>query len=147
MFFYKITRMKKLLIILFFTAFVLFSNAQTVIEMSHPGDANLVLLEVDKPEDADIVVYKTDDKELYEQWDCAWKFKTWGFCNFSVYITKDKNDPKMFDEETGVQLVFNGKIYFTDNPEERGYKTEGFMLEGVFRKYASNEDKKKSKGK
>lgn len=139
--------MKKLLIIIVAFFGVIYGKAQTVIEMSHPGDANIVLLQVDDIKDADIAIYKTDDKELYQQWDCAWKFKTWGFCNFSVYITHDKNDPKMFDEETGVQLVFNGKVYFTDKPEEKGYKTEGFMLEGVFRKYASNDSKAKKKDK
>lgn len=124
---------------------VCYLNSQTVIEMTHPGDANLILLEVDDIKDADIAVYKTDEKDLYEKWDCMWKYKTWGFSNFSIYITKDKNDPKLIDEETDLQLVFHGKIYFTDKPEDRGYKTEGFMLEGVFRKYANNTDNSKDK--
>ncbi len=137
--------MKSFIIFTVILFFVVVAKAQTVIEMTHPGDANLVLLEVDDISKADIAVYKTDKKEEYEKWECKWKFRSWGFSNFSVYITKDENDPKLLDEETGIQHVFHGKIYFTDNPEECGYKTEGFMLEGVFRKYANNESDKKDK--
>lgn len=138
--------MKLILISLFITLNVC-AFTQTVIEMTHPGDANLILLEVDNIEDADIAVLKTDDKEQYQAWDCMWKFKTWGFSNFSVYITNDTKDPNLFDEETGIQHVFHGKIYFTDKIEEKGYKTEGFMLEGVFKIAENKEDHKDKKDK
>ncbi|MFH2095426.1 MAG: hypothetical protein ABIJ16_06970 [Bacteroidota bacterium] len=135
--------MKYSVIIIMLLAGFITVKAQTVIEMTHPGDANLVLLEVDDPSKADIVVFRAEEKDDYQAWDCMWKFKQWGFSNFSVYLTKDEKDPKLFDDETGVQLIFNGKIYFSDNKEDRGYKSEGFMLEGVFRKFANNEEKKK----
>lgn len=130
---------------LLLSAFV--ANAQTVIEMTHPGDANLILLEVDDISKADIAVYKTDNKAEYEEWDCKWKFKTWGFSNFSVYLTKDTNDPKLLDEETGIQHVFHGKIFFTDDIKQCGYKTEGFMLEGVLKVEANNNTNKDKKDK
>ena len=122
-------------------------NAQTVIEMTHPGDANLVLLEVDDISKADIAVFRTDNKDEYEEWDCKWKFKTWGFSNFSVYLTNDNNDPRLLDEETGIQHVFHGKIFFTDDKTACGYKTEGFMLEGVLRVEANNNTQKEKKNK
>ena len=61
-------------------------KAQTVIEMMNPGDANQVLLEVNDISKADVVVYKTEDKTEVEEWDYMWKFKKWGFSNFSVYL-------------------------------------------------------------
>jgi hypothetical protein len=125
------------LIILMF-ALPLINHAQTVIEMTHPADANLVLLQVDNPKDADIVIYRTNDKVECEEWDCMWKFKTWGFCNFSVYLTKNANDSLLNDEEMGINYNFMGKIYFTDDKSLRGYKTPGFQLEGVFRKTKTN---------
>jgi len=119
-----------------------FLNAQTVIEMGHPSDANLILLEVDSPDKADIVVYKTDKKKEYQEWQLKWKFKSWGFSNFSVYLTKDKNDPLLIDEETGRKKLFNAKVYFTDSPDKAKYRDPDFRLEGVFRKVANNETKK-----
>jgi len=139
--------MRTLVLLSGFLFFVLITNAQTVIEMTHPGDANLVLLEVDDISKADIAVYKTDNKAEYEEWDCKWKFKTWGFSNFSVYLTNDTKDPKLLDEETGIQHVFHGKIYFTDDIAQCGYKTEGFMLEGVLRVEANNNSDKNKKDK
>ncbi len=126
-----------------------FSFAQTVIEMTHPGDANLVLLEVDDIKKADIVIYRTEDKVEAEEWDCMWKFKKWGFSNFSIYATKNPNDSLLNDQEMGVNYQFQGKVYFTDKKDERGYKTPGFQLEGVFRKTSINnsEDSRKSKEK
>jgi len=123
--------------------------AQTVIEMTHPGDANLVLLVVDDISKADIVIYKTDDKVEAEEWDCMWKVKKWGFSNFSMYLSKNPNDSLMVDEEMGVTYNFMGKIYFTDKKEERGYKTPGFQLEGVLRTTTAikSDDAKKSKEK
>ena len=130
--------MKYLLLITLTILLVRVGSTQTVIEMTHPLDANLVLLEVDNIAEADIAVYRTDSKEEIQEWDCKWKFKTWGFCNFSVYLTNDLSDPLLKDEDTGREVIFNGKVYFTDKKEEAGYKTEGFSLEGVFRKTASN---------
>ncbi len=115
--------------------------------MTHPGDANLVLLVVDKPEDADIVVYKTDKKEEYEEWNCKWKFKKWGFSNFSVYLTKNPQDSLLNDEEMGIQYSIQGRIFFTDKKEEAGYKTPGFQLEGVLRKTSTNNSKEAKESK
>ena len=114
-------------------------NAQTVIEMGHPSDANLVLLEVDSPDKADIIVYKTNSKKEYQEWSLKWKFKTWGFSNFSIYLTKDASDPLLTDEETGRKKLVSAKVYFTENPEEAKYVDPDFRLEGVFRKVASND--------
>jgi len=125
------------LLIIFFS----FSKAQTVIEMGHPSDANLVLLEVDSPDKADIIVYKTDSKKEYQEWQLKWKFKSWGFSNFSVYLTKDENDPLLIDEETGRKKLFNAKVYFTDSADKAKYRDPDFRLEGVFRKVANNEPK------
>jgi hypothetical protein len=50
----------------------------------------------------------------------------------------------MKDDEMGVTYNFQGKVYFTNKKEERGYKTPGFQLEGVLRKATvlnSNESK------
>ena len=132
--------MKNLIITITVLALSISINAQTVIEMMHPADANLVLLEVEDSSEADIVIYKTANKDEYREWDCMWKFKKWGFSNFSIYLAQTKDDPKLHDEEYGIDYPLNGKIYFTDEKEARGYKTEGFMLEGVFRKYANNDD-------
>jgi hypothetical protein len=125
------------------------SVAQTVIEMTHPGDANLVLLIVDDISKADIVIYKTEDKVEAEEWDCMWKVKKWGFSNFSLYLTNNPNDSLLKDEEMGVTYNFQGKVFFTDKKDERGYKTPGFQLEGVFRKTSTSnsEESKKSKEK
>jgi len=124
-------------------------KAQTVIEMMNPGDANQVLLEVNDISKADVVVYKTEDKTEVEEWDYMWKFKKWGFSNFSVYITKDSSDTLLFDAEMGITYQLQGKIYFTNNKEERGIKTPGFHLEGVLQKANVNtsEEGKKSKEK
>lgn len=123
------------------------SFAQTVIEMSHPGDANLVLLEVDDIKNADIVIYRTEDKVEAEEWDCMWKFRKWGFSNFSIYATKNPNDSLLKDQDMGINYQFQGKVYFTNKKEDRGYKTPGFQLEGVFRKTAvdNSEQTRKSK--
>ena len=112
--------------------------SQTVIEMAHPMDANIILLEVDSPDNADLIVYKTDDKNEMQEYSCKWRFKTWGFSNFSVFITKDKNDPLLINEETGRKEVINGKVYFTDDVAQAGYKNPNFRLEGVFRRVANN---------
>lgn len=107
--------------------------------MLHPGDANVVLLEVDKKEDADIVIYKTEDKAEAQEWNCKWKFKAWGFSNFSVYISKTETDSLLYDTETGNKLLVHGKVYFTDNSSECGYMDPNFRLEGVFRKLTKSD--------
>ena len=128
----------KLLFFLVLALTVNFSTvkAQTVIEMTHPGDANLVLLIVDDIAKADIVIYRTEDKVDAEEWDCMWKFKQWGFSNFSIYLTKNPNDSLLVDPEMGINYQLMGKVFFTNKKDERGYKTPGFQLEGVFRKTA-----------
>jgi len=140
----------KIFLIIFFSLLISsIAKNQTVIEMMHPGDANLVLLVVDKPEDADIVVYKTDKKEEYEEWNCKWKFKKWGFSNFSVYLTKSTEDSLLHDNDMGIDYNIQGRIFFTDKKEEAGYKTPGFQLEGVLRRVKTNDspESKKSKAK
>lgn len=125
----------KYLIGLIFSLIISFNSfSQTVIEMTHPADAGLVLLLVDKPEDADIVVYKTNDKDEANEWDCKWKFKSWGFSNVSVYLTKNPYDSLLVDQETGMTIQFDGKIFFTEDISKRGYRDRDFRLEGVFRK-------------
>lgn len=125
---------KSVIFLIFFVLFSVFVFSQTVIEMTHPIDAGLVLLQVDKPEDADIVVYRTNSKDEAEEWDCKWKFKTWGFSNISVYLTKSPLDSLLLDPDTGMNLPIDGKIYFTEDVTKRGYKNRDFRLEGVFRK-------------
>ena len=118
--------------------------------MMYPGDANLILLQVDNPDSADVVVYKTEDKKEAQEWDFKWKFKKWGFSNFSVYITRDPNDSLLYDEETGIKYAIQGKIYFTDNPDEVGIKNENFHMEGVLiknKKLKKDEDDEKDKDK
>lgn len=128
-----------LVIILFFSAYL--TKGQTVIEMMYPGDANLVLLQVQNEKDADIVVYKTDDIKKSQNWDLEWKFRKWGFSNFSIYLAQSPDDTLLVDKEEGVTYPLQGKIYFTDNPDERGYKNPNFHLEGVFRKVKTKKEK------
>lgn len=134
--------MKKFVIVFFLLGIFVRSNAQTVIEMGHPGDANLVLLEVTEPEKADIIIYRTDDKKEVSEWDCMWQFKKWGFSNFSVYLTKNPNDSLLVDNDMGVTYAFHGKVFFTSDKTVRGYKTPGFQLEGVFRRTGSDKSEK-----
>ncbi len=117
------------------------SNGQNVIEMMYPDDANLVLLQVQDEKDADIVVYKTEDKAEAESWDLKWKFRKWGFSNFSVYLAQSPDDTLLVDKEEGITYPLQGKIYFTNNPDERGYKNPNFHLEGVFRKVKDKKEK------
>ncbi len=147
----KFNAMKHIILTLSALLCTLAAKPQTVIEMMFPEDANLILLEVNNPDSADIVVYKTKDKKQAEQWDLMWKFKKWGFSNFSVYITKSPDDTLLYDKETGIRYPINGRVYFTNNPDERGYKNPNFHLEGVFRKVKTvkkdatkDEDKKQN---
>jgi hypothetical protein len=142
--------MKTSLLYIFVLALTLTSGslkAQSVIEMTHPGDANLVLLVVDAIEKADIVIYRTDDKIDAEEWDCMWKFRQWGFSNFSIYLTKNPNDSLLTDPEMGINYQLMGKVFFTDKKDERGYKTPGFQLEGVFRKTSETKTEESIKSK
>lgn len=142
--------MKTSLLFIFVLALTLTSGtlkAQSVIEMTHPGDANLVLLVVDDIEKADIVIYRTDDKIDAEEWDCMWKFRQWGFSNFSIYLTKNPNDSLLTDPEMGINYQLMGKVFFTDKKDERGYKTPGFQLEGVFRKTSETKTEESIKSK
>jgi len=122
-------------------------NAQTVIEMGHPGDANLILLEVPDITQADFVVYRTENKDEYTEWDLMWRFKKWGFSNFSVYLSNNPKDTLLNDVDMGVQYAFHGKVYFSDNKEDRGYKNPNFHLEGVFRKTNSDNSQKAKQSK
>lgn len=126
--------MMKYIVFVMLMSISIFSFSQTVIEMTHPADANLVMLEVDKADDADIVVYRTEDKKEAQEWDCKWKFRSWGFSDFSVYLTKNEQDSLLTDTDTGMTLEFDGKIYFTTDKTKVGYKNRDFRLEGVFRK-------------
>ena len=58
----------------------------------------------------------------------------WGFSNFSVYLTKNENDTLLLDNDYGIKLPVHGKIYFTEDLSEKGYRNKDFRLEGVFRK-------------
>lgn len=126
--------MRYLLIFVLISFNISISQGQTVIEMMYPGDANLVLLEVHNKKDADVIVYKTEDKMEAESWDLMWKFRKWGFSNFSVYLAQSPDDSLLVDKEEGITYPLQGKIYFTNNPNERGYQNPSFHLEGVFRK-------------
>ena len=101
--------------------------------MTHPSDAQLVLLKVDNKKDADIIAYKTKKNSESRQWDCLWKFKKWGFANLSIFILNNIADTVLYkDDENG--FAIDGKVFFTDNKEERGYNKQDFRLERVFRK-------------
>jgi hypothetical protein len=133
------------ILFLFFLSYSNSVNSQTVIEMTDPGDANFILLVVNDIKKADIVVYKTHKMKEVDAWDCMWKFKKWGFSNFTIFLTLNPDDSIMSYNESGIKYHFNGKIFFTDNKEERGYKTPGFVLEGIFRKNNATTDSTKNK--
>ena len=126
--------LKNFIGILIVLLFAVTTNAQTVIEMTYPTDADIVLVKVDNKKDADIVVYRTEDKEEAKQWDCMWKFKEWGFSDFSIFVMNNISDTILYMEDDYAYKVA-GKIYFTDKKEERGYNDPFFRLEGVFRKF------------
>lgn len=124
---------KILILIILIVTINLFSLGQSVIEVIDPVEADIVLLNVDKIEDADIVVYKTKKKRESKQWDCMWRFKLWGFSDLSLYIYSDINDTtKFYDEDLKYKIA--GKVYFTQNIDERGYKNPYFSIEGLIRK-------------
>lgn len=109
-------------------------NAQTVIEMTHPTDADVVLLKVNSKDNADIVVYKTNRMKEAKQWDCMWKFRKWGFSDVSVFLLNDIKDTVLYrDDDYAYQI--DGNIFFTENKKERGYTRSNFLIEKIFRKY------------
>lgn len=113
------------------------SFSQTMIEMTSPEDANLILLEVKDSSQADIYVYRTDRLKEAKEWDCMWKFKKFGFSNFAIYIAKNEKELYVSTEESLNGLEYKeyipaGKVYFVKNKEHRGYR-KGFALEGVMK--------------
>ena len=129
----------KISIILLILLCFIKANSQTVIEMTYPTDADLVLVRVNDKKDADIIVYRTEDKEEAKQWDCMWKFKSWGFSDFSIFVMNNISDTLLYIEDDYAYKVA-GKIYFTSNKEERGYNDPFFRLEGVFRRFKDVKD-------
>jgi hypothetical protein len=109
------------------------SFAQSVIEVVDPADADVILLSVDKKEDADIVVYKTNKLSECKKWDCMWLFKKWGFSDLSIFIYTDIKDTAEYVDED-LKYKIQGKVYFTQNIQERGYKDPYFTIEGLIRK-------------
>ena len=67
--------MKKIFFIISLLYFFNISFSQTVIEMGHPGDADLILLETKDSSLADLFIYKTEYKNEANYWDYSWKFK------------------------------------------------------------------------
>ncbi|MBI5541821.1 MAG: OmpA family protein [Bacteroidia bacterium] len=130
----KLIKRRFFLLLLSFVIFSLQSVGQTVIEMTHPTDADIVLLKVDKKSDADIIVFKTKKKKEARQWDCLWKFKNWGFANLSIFIMDNINDTAKYNDDD-ISFAVDGKVYFTENKDERGYNNPNFRLKGVFRKF------------
>lgn len=92
-------------------------------------------MEVDSAHLADVVVYKTNNKKESQEWDLMWRFKGWGFSNFSIYIVKDSTELEYYDEETNVDHWIEpaGKIYFTENKEERRY-IEDYQIPGIMKR-------------
>lgn len=133
--------MKKILLTLLCILLTLTAFNQTVIEMANPGDAEIILLEVEDSTKADIIIYKTTSSDEAAEWDCMWKFKKWGFSNFGIYITKDPNDPGLYDEDMGVNHPINAKVYFTDDKKCRGYRQGRTGIDGVMR--VTKKEKKK----
>jgi hypothetical protein len=145
--------MKNLIVILFIL-FALSSRGQTVIEMMHPQDADIILLRTDDSTKADIIVYLTDKKDEYGQWNCSWKIKKWGFSNFSIFIASDTaqlilNNQDFIDEEnrqdSTIIIKPQGMVYFTTNPNLKGYKDPDFKLPGVMRVIRKSEQIENSK--
>jgi len=113
------------------------SQGQTVIQMLSPEDASVVLLEVKNKEEADIVVYKTKLLREAGEWDLKWKFRQWGFCNFSVFIAKDTTElyTSSFNADSDQEQIYVhycGKVYFTEKKEETEYN-KSFSLPGVMK--------------
>lgn len=134
--------MKKILLTLLGILITLTMFGQTVIEMANPGDAEIILLEVEDSIKADIIIYKTTSSDEAAEWDCMWKFKKWGFSNFGVYITKDENDTLLYDSDMEITHVFNAKVYFTEDKNCRGYRQGRTGIDGVMRVTKKEKNKK-----
>jgi len=123
-----------ILILIIFLSFNCLS--QTMIEMSSPEDATLILIEVEDSIMGDIYIFKTQKLLDAKEWDCMWKFKKFGFSNFAVYIAKNETELYMTSEDTedGVEKTFisHGNVYFVKNKQNRGYRKE-FALEGMMK--------------
>ncbi len=135
--FFNIINRKFILIFVLFFFFSYQSIGQTVIEMTHPIDADIVLLKVDKKENADIIVFKTKKKKEARNWDCNWKFKKWGFANLSIFLMENIKDTVLYKDDDN-SFVIDGKVFFTENKDERGYNNPNFRLKKVFRKIKDN---------
>ena len=125
--------MKLFLLIICFLFFISSIKSQTVIEVTHPENADLILLLVNDPFEADIRIYKTDDILEASEWDCMWKFKKWGFSNFGIFFIIDENDPILINEETGKKYKINAKVYFVENIDSRGYSKMTLGIDGLMR--------------
>ena len=134
--------MKRLFLLLFLFVIICFQlMGQSVIEVMGPAEADVILLSVDKKEDADIVVYKTRKTSESKQWDCMWMFKKWGFADLSLYLYENIKDTSQFADED-LKYKIQGRVYFTENIQERGYRNPNFTIEGLIRKSAGNDTTK-----
>ncbi len=110
--------------------------SQTMIEMTSPEDANLILIETKDSANADVYIYKTTKKSESKEWDCMWKFKKFGFSNFDIFITTNEKELYVSDEQSLLgeekYYIAQGKVYFVKNKKYRGYK-KGFALEGMMK--------------
>lgn len=128
--------MKKLFLILGIFLFSLFSMGQTVIETMHPADADVVLFQVMDSTNADVVICITKDKKKAAKWDCMWKFKEWGFSNFTIFIASDTSQlymdsTDMLDGEPSYYPP-SAYVYFTTYEDERGYRKD-VIINGIMR--------------
>jgi hypothetical protein len=125
---------KRALILYLFAIIISFNCVgQSVIELIDPFDADVILLSVNNKEEADIIVYKTKKQSECRQWDCMWLFKQWGFSNLSLFIYTDINDTTKYADGDSKYKI-NGKVYFTQNIEERGYTNPNTIIEGLIKK-------------
>ena len=127
---------KKLIILLsIFIGFV--SYSQSVIEVSHPEDADVIVYQVFDSLEADVVICVTEYSAKARQWDCMWKFKKWGFSNLSIFIVSDTLslciEPEEEFEDEPTFYPYDVKIYFTEYEDERGYRKENFSIPGIMR--------------
>jgi len=125
--------MKYLILTVIFVVAFAHVRSQTMIEMLHPEQADIVLCEVRDSSFADVVVYKTQSGKYADEWNLRWKFKKWGFANFAVYITDDPFCDELVDEDTGQRRRVDAFVYFTPNCEEAMYRHPSFMINGMMR--------------
>ena len=120
------------LIFIFLFLISLGISGQTFVEMMHPRDADIVLEVVRTAEEADIIVCITKDKKEARTWDCMWRFKSWGFANFSIFLLKSPEDfAKLKEDDT--PIFTDGKVYFVIDKEKRGYKSDKTIIGGIMR--------------